>query len=179
MGVIVHLAEQHLHAQRLYRFLDMESVKATAAALASDLHWGRTLSKTTGQYSTSEPAKACYKMKLLLIFLAVVAVTFALPNSALAFAKFIATQRTLVFQWGSKPGLTFQTECLQSWSDISIPSYRGHQPLSFCYQLWWYFREQQLGIFCHFAVSILDSGRVASEIFLEVNTISSYTLAVV
>ena len=38
-------------------------------------------SKTTGQYSTPEPAKACYKMKLLLIFLAVVAATFALPDS--------------------------------------------------------------------------------------------------
>ena len=37
---------------------------------------------------------------------------------------------------------------------------REQQPLSFCYQLWRYFREQQ-GIFCRFAVSILESGRVA------------------
>ena len=50
------------------------------------------------------------------------------------FTKSVATQCTIVFQWGSKPGPTFQTECLQSWSGISIP--RGQQPLYFCYQLW-------------------------------------------
>ena len=63
-------------------FLTSVKLKAAATAVASDPHRGRTLSKTTGQYSTSELAKACYKMKLLLIFLDVVAATFALPNSA-------------------------------------------------------------------------------------------------
>ena len=39
--VIVHSAEQHLHAQGLYGFLHMASAKATAAAasaVASDPH---------------------------------------------------------------------------------------------------------------------------------------------
>ena len=173
--------------------------KAAAEAVVSDPHRRRTFSKTTGQYSASEPAKryaqidqdgihapgmtiltvvieetlstllqllrlhfkdSCRKMKLLLIFFAVVAVTFAWPNSAnerhpLPYL-YITTQCTIVFQWGSKPGHIcqtetsqsaptsqrvpiFQTQCFQIWSDISHA--REQQPFSFFYQLWRYSRE--------------------------------------